>query len=221
MEGDSYGARFRDQLGPAEVLGPEVLDDGTTGRAWSRWLTRTGAVVVSAAAGTALWVGLERPEPPAPEPVATESYGPPITIVRNAPPSRAPLELAAATAELWTTRGFSYDLELTNPTSTAYRVLDIRHAVNGTEMLWNESLVLETHATTTLRVDFLIINCVAVLDRPVPAALRLTLRPEGAAPGLAGGVEIADLDLTELSAELGAAGGVRCADGAASVIGLT
>lgn len=204
----SYGDRFGD-----EPTAHEVLADQSR-RTWPHWLTRTVALValLTTAAGLIAWASADDPaeDVASPQPDGIERIGPPVTVVRNLPPSVAPLTVSTATGDLWRTRGFSYYLELTNPTTTEYQILDIAQALPGTEMLWDQSLVLGAGTDTALRVDFLIVNCVSVVSRPAPDALRLTLRPVGAEPGSPGAVELATLDLSTLSSAFTSAGGLRC-----------
>jgi len=216
-----YGARFRDEPITGDIVGE---DEPAAGNENPRWLTRGGAVVaVGAVAALAFWTMTRADEPEAvarPEPAVTERYGPAVTIVRNTPPPIAPLMVTSATGDLWRTRGFSYNLELTNPTDTDYELVDIAEALHGTEMLWDDALVFAHGTSTDFRVDFLIINCVAVVNRAAPAELRLTMRPAGAVPGTAGGVAVTTLDLSALSAAFEDAGGLRCAEGEPAVVGF-
>lgn len=210
MDGPRYADRFREHPTSAEVLGG---DDGRPRREWPRWLTRAGGgVAVAGAVALAMATGGVE-STPAPEPTGRSTAAAPD---RTAPP-QAPLTVASLGSDLWLSRGFSYDVELTNPTTTNLEIIDIAQVLAGTEMLWNAPVVLKAQGDTTMRVDFLVQNCAAVVNQAAPDELRLILRAEGAEPGAAAAVQLFDLELDEVSKEIDAAGGVRCQTGAPSV----
>ncbi len=203
MDGPRYADRFREQPAGPEVLGG---DERPPPREWPRWLTRGGGVLaVAGAVALAMTTGGVQGTP-APEPTDRSTAAAPA---RTAPP-QAPLTVTSLGSDLWSSRGFSYDVELSNPTATNLEIIDISKVLAGTEMLWNAPVVLQAQGDTTMRVDFLVQNCAAVINQAAPDELRLVLRPEGVEPGTAGAIQLFDLQLDEVSAAIDAAGGVRC-----------
>jgi hypothetical protein len=88
------------------------------------------------------------------------------------------LSATAVDGFLWKSRGYSYVVRLWNGTSTPLAVMDVSATASGTEILWNDPVVLPAQGAARLKVDFLLVNCAAA-GAPAPERLRLRLRPPG------------------------------------------
>lgn len=207
MEGPKYADRFRGQDSRVEVL---AGDDGRSPREWPRWLTRGAAgVAVVGAVVLAMTTSGGDDGPPG----DASDRVPEAASTRTAAPPDADITVTSTGTDLWETRGFSYDVEFANPTTTALEIIDIGEVLAGTEMVWNGPVLLPAQGEASMRVDFLVLNCTAVINQVAPDELRLVLRPEGVQPGTEGYVQLFQLELDDASAAIEAAGGVRCREG--------
>lgn len=204
MEGPKYADRFREHTSGAEVL---AGDEGRAPREWPRWLTRGAAGVAVVGAVVLAMTTSGGDEEPARD--ASERV-PAAASTRTTAPPDADITVTSTGTDVWETRGFSYDVEFANPTTTALEIIDIGEVLAGTEMVWNGPVLLPAQGAASMRVDFLVLNCRAVINQPAPDELRLVLRPEDADLGSAGAVQLFRLDLDDASAAIEAAGGVRC-----------
>jgi hypothetical protein len=203
-----YGDRFR-PLSPADSAvdtESETVDLGldAPSRPWPTWLTRsaTGLGVLAAAlVAVQMGSGREIPENVPDLPAASSP-------LNDAPPV-ARLRISQIDAVLWDRDGFSYTIALTNDADTAYDLVDLGPTMSGTEMAWDRSLVLPAGVTTTVRVDYLVLNCLAATTSAAPDELRVVVRGRSA-----GSVtELARLPTDQQGAEIDAAGKAICAPG--------
>lgn len=212
MDGPKYADRFWEPASGEEVLaidGELLAGDEGQPREWPRWLTRgAGGLAVIGAVVLAMTTGDDGTPAPAP----TERVAEAAPLRTTAPPD-AQITVTSTGIDIWETRGFSYDVELANPTTTELEIVDIGEVLAGAEMVWNGPVVLPAQGAASMRVDFLVLNCTAVINQDAPAELRLVLRPEGAEPGTAGAVQLFRLELGEASQAIEDAGGVRCQEG--------
>ncbi len=204
-----YADRFRPIVAadPHSVGGSETVDLGSDrpARAWPTWLTRTvtglGVLATAVVAVQAGGGGAEIPENVPDLPAATSQV--------RAAPAVAPLRIDQIDAALWDSNGFSYTIALTNDADTAYDLVDIGPGMSGTEMAWDRTLVLPAGATTRVRIDFLVLNCLAATTSAAPAELRIVVR--GRSVGAV--AELAHLPTDAQGAEIDAAGKAICAPG--------
>jgi hypothetical protein len=206
-----YGDRFRRIPATLEV-GPaadgDTVDMGVEAppRAWPTWLTRGAAGVgLVATAAVAVWMG-DRDDG---TPQALPDAPPQNTMPSHDPPPVAPLDVRGIEANLWDSHGFSYEITLTNTTLTAFDLIDVGPPMSGTELAWDRSLVLEARSTTTVRVDFLVLNCLAATSSTAPMGLRMVVRSQGDAV-----TSLAQVATVEQAAVIDAAGKEICAQGA-------
>ena len=168
---------------PAEgqgSLGPtETIAGGRAQPSRSPWRTRawTAAAVVAAVATVFAAIN----DQPASDDQADPA--PTAQVASRAGIQTLEVNAVASSAVLWATRGYTYDVDLTNNTSETLEIVDVASQNSGTELVWNRPLTIPTSGTAHLRVDFLVTNCAAVAVAPAPAKLRLTLRaPDSVEP---------------------------------------
>lgn len=158
----------------------------------------------------AVSLGSDEPDEPVAAPEVSQEPEQTAIPYREAvpppPPVMAAIEVGGVGAELWASRGFSYDLALENPTTDSFEIIDIGPPVSGTEIAWDRELVLEPGGAATYRIDYLVVNCLAATTSAVPHELRLLVRRGGAD----GPVELATIETSEPAAVIEAAGDKIC-----------
>ena len=175
-----YGDRFRRpttlRIGPVGECETVEIGVEAPARSWPSWLTR-GAAGLGLAATAVIGVAIsDRDTDP-----SNASDTPPerSTPLRALPPV-APLDVTGIEAELWESNGFSYEITLTNATDTAFSLLNVSPAMSGTELAWDRTLVLPANQSTIVRVDFLVLNCLAATTSSAPAEVRMVVRGQSA-----------------------------------------
>lgn len=205
-----YGDRFRRTPAAPEVgLGADGdtvdVGVGAAPSAWPTWLTRCAAGVgLVATAVVGVWMGDRDDRTPQARPDAPPQRSVPL----HEPPPDAPLDVRRIEAELWDSHGFSYEITLTNTTLAAFELIDVGPPMSGTELAWDRSLVLEARSTTTVRVDFLVLNCLAATTSTAPVELRMVVRSRDDAVA-----SLAQVATVEQAAVIDAAGKGICAQG--------
>ena len=212
-----YGDRFRptptEPAWAAPVSDTVELDADEPPRAWPPWLARSAAVVgLAATVAVAVAVG----DREAPTPDALPDQPPTRSTPLHDPPPVAALDVSRIEADLWESNGFSYEITLTNSSDTAYDLVDVGPAMSGTELAWDRTLVLPAGRSTTVRVDFLVLNCLAATTSSAPMKLRMVVRGHGV-DGVAALAQVATADQ---AAVIEAAGRDICAQGGGDLGGI-
>lgn len=192
-DGSDQGADPDVSIGPFVATEEEVIALGATeSRLPQTWRNRAWVAVAVVGATAAILVAVTDDKPAAPPPGDVS-----VLVASRAGIKTIDVGVTRSSAVLWRTRGYTYNVDLTNGTTTPLDVLDVTSSNSGTEIVWNQPLMLSVGGTAHLRVDFLVNNCAAVAVAPAPASLRLTLRPSGTSdiPGVAE-ISVADAGQT-------------------------
>lgn len=204
-----YGDRFRPGTTTTLELEPvsrgDLVDQEDRPRQrWPAWLTRGAAGVgVVATAVIAVTVGDgSEPAPPAPS-----ETPPAVSLPINDRPPVAPLEVGLIEAEVWDSRGFSYEITMTNRSDTAFDLIDVGPKMSGTELAWDRELVLYPGRETTVRVDFLVLNCLAATSSSAPVEVRMVVRARDGVSRTA----LAEVPTEDQAALVNASGDAICA----------
>ena len=173
-----YADRFRPEP-PAIDLGPrgdaDTVDLGAEPptRSWPSWLTRTAAGVGLLATAV---IAVATSDRDADVPEGLPDARPEQSTAPHDPPPMAPLDVSGVEVDLWDSNGFSYEVTVTNRSETALELIDVGPAMSGIELAWEHALVLPAGQRTTVRVDFLVMNCLAATSSAAPVELRLVVR---------------------------------------------
>jgi hypothetical protein len=195
----------------------DTVDLGTEqlARSWPPWLIRAAAGVGVAA--TAL-IAVATGDRGGDASDGLPDSAPQRPAALHAPPPEAQLDVRRVEADLWDSSGFSYEVTLTNRSDTTLDLIDIGPAMSGTEVAWDRMLVLPAGRTTLVRVDFLVLNCLAATSSAAPAELRIVVRGQAAGSVAA----LAQVPTTEQAALIEMAGADICSSGGGvDFIGIT